>query len=253
MLDWGKRAQSIPGNLYADVSDKPVPDPVTIANQFINDKTRAILIIDNCPPDLHHRLTQICSRQQSTVSLLTVEYDVRDDLPEETRVFRLKPASDNIIEKLISKRFAYISQVDTRTIASFSGGNARVAIALATPCSSAKPFQDSITRSFSRGFSGNTTPTKIACSYQRKHAPSFIHSRVRTQVLIIQKLNSLHTLLINPLLIYIVILLNSNDETSFKREASGGLFSRTPLPTGLPDMHLSLFQKILCIWIYREI
>ena len=118
--------------VYADVSDMPVPDPVTIANQFINDKTRAILIIDNCPPDLHHRLTQVCSRQQSTVSLLTVEYDVCDDLPEETRVFRLEPASVNIIEKLISKRFAHISQVDTRTIARFSGGNARVAIALAS-------------------------------------------------------------------------------------------------------------------------
>ena len=117
--------------IYADVSDMPVPDPVTVANQLINDKNRAILIIDNCPPDLHHRLTQVCSRQQSTVSLLTVEYDVRDDLPEETRVFRLEPASDDIIEKLISKRFAHISQVDTRTIASFSGGNARVAIALA--------------------------------------------------------------------------------------------------------------------------
>ena len=116
---------------YADVSDMPVPDPVTIANQLINDKNRAILIIDNCPPDLHHRLTQVCSKQQSTVSLLTVEYDVRDDLPEETRVFRLEPASDNIIVKLISKRFAHISQVDTRTIASLSGGNARVAIALA--------------------------------------------------------------------------------------------------------------------------
>ena len=117
--------------IYADVSDMPVPDPVTIANQLISEKTRAILIIDNCPPDLHHRLTQVCSRQQSTVSLLTVEYDVRDDLPEETRVFRLEPASDNIIEKLISNRFSHISQVDTRTIANISGGNARVAIALA--------------------------------------------------------------------------------------------------------------------------
>ena len=118
--------------IYADVSDMPVPDPVTIANQLINEKTRAILIIDNCPPDLHHRLTQVCSRQQSTVSLLTVEYDVRDDLPEETRVFRLEPASDDIIEKLISNRFSHISQVDTRTIANMSGGNARVAIALAS-------------------------------------------------------------------------------------------------------------------------
>ena len=117
--------------IYTEISDNPAPDPVTIANQFIHDKTRAILIIDNCPPDLHHRLTQTCSRQQSTVSLLTVEYDVREDLPEETSVFRLEPASGEIIEKLISKRFAHISQVDARTIAHFSGGNARIAIALA--------------------------------------------------------------------------------------------------------------------------
>ncbi|MBN4082006.1 hypothetical protein JYT10_00700, partial [Beggiatoa alba] len=117
--------------IYTDISDSPAPDPVTIANQLINDKTRIILIIDNCPPDLHHRLTQVCSSQRSTVSLLTVEYDVRDDLPEETSVFRLEPASEEIIEKLISKRFAHIGQVDARTIADFSGGNARVAIALA--------------------------------------------------------------------------------------------------------------------------
>ena len=37
----------------------------------------------------------------------------------------------NIIEKLIRKRFSHISQVDARTIAGFSGGNARVAISLA--------------------------------------------------------------------------------------------------------------------------
>lgn len=117
--------------IYTEVSDNPAPDPVTVTNQFIHDKTRAILIIDNCPPDLHHRLTQACSGQQSTVSLLTVEYDVREDIPEETSVFRLEPASEEIIEKLISKRFAHISQVDVRSIARFSGGNARMAIALA--------------------------------------------------------------------------------------------------------------------------
>ncbi len=126
--------------IYTDISDSPEPDPVTITNQLINDKTRAILIIDNCPPDLHHRLTPICSSQQSTVSLLTVEYDVRDDLPEETSVFRLEPASEEIIEKLISKRFTHIGQVDVRTIASFSGGNARVAIALANTVQQGEPL-----------------------------------------------------------------------------------------------------------------
>lgn len=127
----GERALNPSQTFYTDISDSPVPDPSTLANQLINDKTRAVLIVDNCPPDLHNRLTQICSRKESTVSLLTVEYDVRDDLPEETSIFRLEPASEDIIEKLIRKRASHISQVDARTIAGFSGGNARLAIALA--------------------------------------------------------------------------------------------------------------------------
>ena len=129
----GKNALDRHQAIYTDVADGPIPDPVVMANQLINDRSRAILVIDNCPPDLHRRLTQPCSGQQSTVSLLTVEYDVRDDRPEETSVFRLEPASDNVIEGLISRRkqFAHISDVDVRAIANFSGGNARIAIALA--------------------------------------------------------------------------------------------------------------------------
>jgi hypothetical protein len=127
----GEQALNRSQAFYTDMSDSPDPDPRTFAEQLIADKTRAILIVDNCPPDLHRRLTQTCSGSHSTVSLLTVEYDVRDHLPEETSVFRLEPASEEIIEKLIRKRFSHISQVDARTIADFSGGNARVAIALA--------------------------------------------------------------------------------------------------------------------------
>lgn len=115
---------------YTDMSDGPEPDPRTFAEQLIATKTQAILIVDNCPPDLHRRLTKTCSAPQSTISLLTIEYDVKDDLPEETSVFRLEPASEEIIEKLIQKRFPFISQVDSRTIATFSGGNARIAMAL---------------------------------------------------------------------------------------------------------------------------
>ncbi|RPI78946.1 MAG: hypothetical protein EHM45_04725 [Desulfobacteraceae bacterium] len=127
----GEQALNRSQAFYTDMSNSPDPDPGTIAEQLIADKTRAILIIDNCPPDLHRRLTQICSRSHSTVSLLTVEYDIRDHLPEETTVFRLEPASEEIIDKLIRKRYSHISQVDARTIAIFSGGNARVAISLA--------------------------------------------------------------------------------------------------------------------------
>ncbi len=127
----GREALNQHQAIYTDMADSPSPDPVAMAGQLINDRSRAVLIVDNCPPDLHRRLTQSCSVQQSAVSLITVEYDVRDDLPEETNVFRLEPASETVVEKLISKRFTHISRVDVRTIAMFSGGNARVAIALA--------------------------------------------------------------------------------------------------------------------------
>ncbi|MCU7493049.1 MAG: hypothetical protein HF310_16225 [Ignavibacteria bacterium] len=113
---------------YTDISDNPDPDPGSMAEQLIANRTKGILIVDNCSPDLHRRLTKICTN--STISLLTVEYDIGDDLPEETKVFRLEPSSIELIEKLIKLRFPHVSQVDAHTIANFSGGNARVAIAL---------------------------------------------------------------------------------------------------------------------------
>ena len=116
---------------YTDIADSPVPNPGDMVRQLIAGRTRALVIVDNCPPDLHRRLTEISSDAYSTVSVLTVEYDVREDVPEETSVYRLEPASTETIEKIISRRFEQISQVDCRTIAEFSGGNARIAIALA--------------------------------------------------------------------------------------------------------------------------
>lgn len=115
-------------SFYTDMSYSPNPAPNTFAEWLIAERKWAILIVDNCPSVLHRQLTDTCSK---SISLLTVEYDVRDDLPEETNVFRLEPASDVIIEKLINKRFPHISQIDARRIAEFSSGNARVAISLA--------------------------------------------------------------------------------------------------------------------------
>jgi hypothetical protein len=114
---------------YTNISDNPIPDPVSFANQLILTQEKAILIVDNCSSELHRQLTVTCAR--SSVSLLTVEYDIQDDLPEETDVFRLEPASNELIEKLLEKRYAHISHINANTIAEFASGNARVAIALA--------------------------------------------------------------------------------------------------------------------------
>ncbi|MFX3634558.1 MAG: hypothetical protein ACE3L7_15805 [Candidatus Pristimantibacillus sp.] len=115
---------------YSDISDSPNPDPRNFAERLIVLQKPLILIVDNCPPELHRRLTSICSASGSLISLITIEYDVKDDQPEETEVFRLEPASSELIEKVILARFDYISQVEARSISEFSGGNARIAIAL---------------------------------------------------------------------------------------------------------------------------
>jgi hypothetical protein len=116
---------------YTDVSDSPDPDPRIFAERLIALQKPAILAVDNCPPDLHRRLTSVCAASGSLVSLISVEYDVREDQPEGTDVFLLEPASITLVEKMVQSRFKHVSQIDAHTIAEFSGGNARIAIALA--------------------------------------------------------------------------------------------------------------------------
>jgi hypothetical protein len=117
--------------VYTDLAEQPEPDPRVLMRQLVQERRRAIVIIDNCPPETHRALTAICTGPQSPLSLITVEYDVGEDEPEDTNVFRLESASDEVIEHLLERRVPHISQVDGRRIAEFSGGNARIALALA--------------------------------------------------------------------------------------------------------------------------
>lgn len=117
--------------VYTNLSDDPDPQPVGLASDLVANRTRAILIVDNCPPQLHGRLSDLCAKPGSSISILTVEYDVRDDQPEGTQVVTLDTSSPELIEMLVARRYPNLSQVDARTIAGASGGNARIALALA--------------------------------------------------------------------------------------------------------------------------
>lgn len=117
--------------VYTNLSDNPDPQPTGLASDLIANKMRAVLVVDNCPSDLHRRLSELSNSQTSTISVLTIEYDIRDDQPEATQVVTLDTASFELIEKLLRRRYLHLSQVDARTIAEASGGNARIAVALA--------------------------------------------------------------------------------------------------------------------------
>lgn len=116
---------------YTNVAEDPNPPPIGLASDLIAAGRRGILVIDNCPSDLHGELAKVAHAANSTISVITVEYDIRDDQPEGTDVFALDSSSLSLIEKLVARRYPEISQTDVGTIAQFSGGNARVALALA--------------------------------------------------------------------------------------------------------------------------
>lgn len=115
---------------YTDLGNGPLPDPKSFLIRIKSLEKRGILIVDNCPPDLHSQLTKL-NASKSLISLITVEYDVREDQPELTTVFRLEPSSKKLLEKIISNKFHNINNITARKIADISGGNARVAIAIA--------------------------------------------------------------------------------------------------------------------------
>ncbi len=102
-----------------------------MARDLIARRQRAILVADNCNPNTHSELARLCASDASEVSLITVEYDIRDDEPEQTDVFRLQSASPDLVTEWIKQSFPDVSQVDCEKIAGFSDGNFRVAGALA--------------------------------------------------------------------------------------------------------------------------
>lgn len=117
--------------IYADLGAHPEPLPTAVATYLVNRRAPTIVVVDNCPADLHRQLTEICGVPGSTVNVLTIEYDIRDDSPERTEVFRLEASSAELVEKVVCVHCPWLSQVDAATIGRFSGGNSRVGIALA--------------------------------------------------------------------------------------------------------------------------
>lgn len=118
--------------IYTDYSEDVEPTARNMARKLIAQNQRAILLIDNCNPQTHSELAKLCRSDSSQLSLLTVEYDVADDEPERTDVFRLQTSSPELVCEWIKVEFTNVSPTDREAIAEFSDGNFRVASVLAS-------------------------------------------------------------------------------------------------------------------------
>ncbi|MDI3378889.1 hypothetical protein [Acinetobacter sp. V89_7] len=115
---------------YCDIGDSPNPLPEHFIEELKLKNKPFILIVDNCGQDTHANLTK--KIQSTEISLLTIEYDVKDDLPERTDVYKLQPNSTDIIQKVIERHYPDVNDMNRHKIADFSGGNYRLALAIAS-------------------------------------------------------------------------------------------------------------------------
>lgn len=117
--------------IYADHSDVPDPHPLELATRLQAEKRPAVLIVDNCPVDLHQRLAEFVRSANSTLSLITVEHDIRDGDTEASDYFLLNPSHHSVIEQLVAEYSPKLSDINIHRICTFAGGNARIALMLA--------------------------------------------------------------------------------------------------------------------------
>ncbi|GAA0527541.1 hypothetical protein [Pigmentiphaga daeguensis] len=128
----GEEALSPASAIYADLGEDLEPTASELVSYLIANDHAVHLVLDNCPPDVHRQLQKQVSESSARLSLLTIEYDISDDRPEETEVIHLEPCSEKTVSMLVQKRYPDLGQLNSDKIAEFSGGNARIAIALAS-------------------------------------------------------------------------------------------------------------------------
>ncbi|MAX55480.1 MAG: hypothetical protein CL537_08225 [Alcanivoracaceae bacterium] len=117
--------------VYVDTGAEPEPSAAAMLNRLIAEDRRAVMILDNCPSDLHSSLASKVSAAGCEVSLVTVEYDIRDDKPQTTEVIHIEAVGSDVAEQLVLRRFPGIGQNNALRIAEFADGNARVSLAIA--------------------------------------------------------------------------------------------------------------------------
>ena len=103
--DVGEEALPPASAIYADLGEDLTPTASELVSYLIANDHAVHLVLDNCPPDVHRQLQRQVSESAAKLGLLTIEYDVSDDHPEETEVIHLEPSSEKTISKLIQKRF----------------------------------------------------------------------------------------------------------------------------------------------------
>jgi len=117
--------------IYADAGLELAVGAAAMAEQLALSRIDAVLVVDNCAAATHRHLSEIVRQAGSRARLLTIDYDVGNEQPEDSLIVRLEQNSDGLLDDLVKQRFSGIPDHERERLAEFSGGNARIALGIA--------------------------------------------------------------------------------------------------------------------------
>lgn len=116
--------------IYGDAGLELDQGALLTAEQLILAKVTGVMVVDNCTAKTHAALCRSVAREGSQLSVLTIDYDIEKEQPEETLMVQLGPNSEGVLQEVLRQRAPHLSPSEVEHVASFSEGNARVALAV---------------------------------------------------------------------------------------------------------------------------
>lgn len=118
--------------IYADIGSGATPSATEMLERLIVEDRKAILVLDNCPSDIHSDLaSKLAATGTHKISVITIEYDIREDKPQMTEVVHIEAKESTLAKKLLLRRYPNIGPINAEKIAELAKGNARMSLAIA--------------------------------------------------------------------------------------------------------------------------
>ena len=133
--------------LYADESEAGERAINGVVQTLAENRQRAVLVVDRCPPATHRTLVGMVQRQGSFLSLITIDDEIPSDAQDRTIVevteyetlVKVPEAPSSVTETIINSVCPGLPSEDFRRLAHFSRGFPKIAHLVAQAWTSSRP------------------------------------------------------------------------------------------------------------------
>ena len=175
--------------IYADASISG-GEAVKLALEVADAAMAAILVVDECPDDLHAKLAQMVQRENSRLRLITMDIESKLLRAKDTLSLRIEKADDELIQAIAKGVAPKLSDADTQFISDLAEGFPRMAVLAAEQNGDGRQAMESVEQILDRVIWGTKSQVadaqkvlEIACLFEWLG----IQGRVESQVAFIAK------------------------------------------------------------------